>query len=507
MSIVQETTVSKEIPMSPGINPTNRRKWKMLLLLGTFVFAEAQAQEHKMSKSDLESYMAAMKVDRTEAERRMIIQSRLGNLERYLAKESGDIFGGLWIEHQPTFSVQVRFTQTSRGQAALSAADKLLAPDLQVGWSPVSLRELEALQIEVVSHLQKLNLKFESDLDVVNSAVELITTNRAEIEAALNSFHSLAESRLIIVPVASLSQPLAAMQGGRPLYDCSTAFTARNSSGSVGVLTAAHCYNPNMYMDTQSIINELQKHFGGSLDVAFKSRSCDLTVSSEFDSGAGIRQVTGTLSRDQVAVGSFLCLNGKSTHYKCGILESRNYCPSFWNTGANFSPTFGIIRSFDGSPMMTNGDSGGAVFIESLAVGIVNASTRVDTVCYTPVNFLSSVGISILTSPGGIGSMSASMSCWDNYAGSTYIGCQTTAGGGVPPFNYSWSYWGSGVLFGSGQSAYAEYAHPGCPLDQYNSFMATATDSCGSSTTAWAEASCLPCSYAQDGSKRIQPCF
>lgn len=455
-------------------------------------------------RTDAETYAAMMDVSLEEAQRRLAIQVRLGELESKLHASAGEIFAGLWIEHQPKFAARTLFTDTARGQELVRAFSAGLGIEIEVGWAAASWRELEALQTAAVGELRAAGIAADADIDLRANRVEIETTAAEGALRALAGVAGATESRVVVVAVAELSQPeqLAPMRGGRPLTSCSAGFTARNASGSIGMLSAGHCSDSQIYWDTFEVLPFASRQYSGSRDVGFYHRGCGLTGPNEFDSGLGIRQVTGTRTRDQQVVGSMVCRFGMTTPYRCGLIHSKNICPSYVS---GCSSTFIRVRPTDGLPLSAGGDSGGPWFLETIAYGIHSGRvTGTNDAVYMAINYASTTA-TVLTANGGTGFPTGTLSCSGNYQGSTNVWCSASASGGRPPYSYTnWLYWGDADLFSSsGNYAEASYPVGGCFANAENYFSVRITDSCGVVGGASRTANCPDgCIYgrSEDGS-------
>ena len=492
------------------------RLWSARLLIATLtfapftVFAQNTGSEAPDRSSDAAVYASLFGVSHAEAQRRLHLQVEIGRLEADLLAAGEDVFAGLWIEHKPEFSVDVRFTDLNRGHELLGqlAAGLAREIEIQVAEAEFSLRELEALQEAAILDARNAGIAIDADINIRTAQVELMTTNAAGLEAVLEPLRARHAGRIHVLAVASLAQPDQAqpLRGGRPLSTCTTGFNVRHSStGQVGTTTAAHCGNSQVYLDTgQSLPFRAEKQ-SGNHDVQWHSRACNMTVSNEFDSGIGIRGVTGVVGRDQQAIGSIVCRTGKSTSYRCGRIKAKNVCPSYVQS---CSSTFIRVEPIAGqpTPLSAPGDSGGPWFVENLAYGIHSGAytTNPDSV-YMAINYVSALGVSVLTYNAGSGSPpSAQVTCWGNHVGSPQIDCfASTGGGGVPPYSIQqWSYWGSAPSWGSsGNQAWAEYGWSGggCPSGAGNYFSVQVVDSCGQTGWGGAEANCGDCDQGGPG--------
>ncbi len=486
-----------------------------LLVLSPFVaIAQDTGGEMPGRSSDAAVYASIMNVDLAEAQRRLALQVEIGRLEADLLATGEDVFAGLWIEHKPEFAVDVRFTDSDRGHALLGQLDSGLAREVEfrVGDAEVSLRELEALQEAAILEARLAGIAIDADINVRTGQVELMTTHTARLEAALESLRTAHVGRIHVASVDTLARPDQAqpLRGGRSLSTCTAGYTVRHgATGQVGVATAAHCGNNQVYADTWQALPFRSEKQSGNHDVQWHSRACNMTVANEFDSGIGIRGLTGSVHRDQQAIGSIVCRNGITTGHRCGRIKAKNVCPSYVTS---CSSTFIRVEPIAGqpTPLSSPGDSGGPWFVDNLAFGIHSGAytTNPDRI-YMAINYISALGVSVLTyNAGGGAAPSAQVSCWGNHVGSAQIDCfASPGGGGVPPYSIQqWSYWGSAPSWGSsGNQAWAEYGWSGggCPSGAGNYFSVQVVDACGQSGWGGAEANCGECDDGGPGGPPI----
>ncbi len=483
----------------------NRLLWfgSVIAVLAVMTFTtnvQSMGNESSRPGSDIAVIAAAKGITQAEAARRLDLQRDIGKLEATLMEVAEDIFAGLWIEHEPDFAVEVRFTNTLLGGAMVDQLSRELAGEVKfrVDRFDASLRELEALQEKVVLEARMAKIDVDSDINIRANHVELMTTDLPALEASLDTLRVQHAETLQLIAVDALAYPEQPLRGGRPLSTCSTGFTVRhNSTGQVGVLTAAHCGNSQTYLDTGQSLPFRSEKQSGSEDVQWHSRACNMTVPNEFDSGMGIRTVDGTVHRNQQPIGAIVCRHGKTTPYRCGKIKAKNVCPSFVQS---CSSTFIRVEPILGqpTPLSAGGDSGGPWFVENFAYGIhTGGFSNSPDKFYMAINYASALGVTVLTHNGHTGAApSASVNCWNNFVGASQIDCwASSSGGGVAPYTYQWSYWGDAPQWGSSFSqAWADYSSVnGCPSNGFNYFSVQITDSCGQSGWGSAQADCPAC--------------
>ena len=346
-----------------GAPPFGRR---LLAALGGLLLAAAAAAQAPAARGgDAAVYASGFGVTLPEARRRLALQRPIGELEVKLREVGGAIFAGLWIEHSPRFVVQVRFTDVALGETLLRRVAAGVDAEFEIGAAAASLRQLEARQRVALAAARAAGAAADVDLDLRASAVLVEASARARPSAG-----GPEELR----PVESAAGSPGPLLGGRPLSNCTTAFAARSASGEDGVLTAGHCPEFQVYRDYDEQLFFAGGEFGGSRDVAFFARpaapepgSGEGPAPGLFDSGLGLRPLSGTRPRDFQPAGSLVCRFGMTTPHRCGLIVSKHFCPAYV---AGCTPTFLRVRAFDGQPLATFGDSGGPWFVDGEAHGV-----------------------------------------------------------------------------------------------------------------------------------------
>lgn len=419
-----------------------------------------------------------------EAIRRLRLQTAIGDLDAALAQKLPEIFAGLWIEHAPEYTVRALFTDPAAGRRAVQRrAGRALAVPIRVGSARWSLAELEALQNDAMGAVHHLGVRHDSDIDVEGNRVVIYVEDRAALDRAIARSGLRLPGAVEVEPVRRLSTPDANILGGAGLRLCSGGFTVRSFGvGELGTTTAAHCDNFQTWGFGGPVLPLRNEDQQGHQDVQWHAAPCGCTVTNELDSGIGIRRVTGTRARNSQALGSLVCKNGRVSGRTCGDISSRWISPSYV---AGSRATF-IRVDGDGDQLAVDGDSGAPWFVEDLAYGIHSGSFDNGDAVYMAVEYMASIGVTVLTfDPGTGGDLEASLSCSGNRRGSLQVTCNAELTGGTPPFDYDWSYSGSAPSWSSlGSSAYAYYSGSGCASGNVNFFSVEVTDACGRSDSA-----------------------
>lgn len=347
--------------------------------------------------ADALTYAEVFDVDLDEAVRRLQLQDEAGRLSAVFADEEAGEFAGLWIEHRPVWRVIALFRNpvAARPRLEKRIAGTPLTGRVELRSAARTLVQLE--QLLTVSHgsLRAVALPVDLSIDVPGNRVEVRTKDPQRLAGALFAARLELPRGVAVVAVDDLARPEAIIYGGTNAGACTWGFTVRSLIGTVGILTAAHCPNTQFFADT--VLPFRAEDQQGNQDVQWHS-TCDLfDVSNQFDSGVGLRSCIGSRGRDQQAIGSMVCKNGKTTGRTCGIIQSKSYRPS-WVTSAQ--ATFVYV---DGDQVGVNlsepGDSGAPWFVDGYAYGIhsggiINGNDSI----YMPINYILTMGLGLFTS-------------------------------------------------------------------------------------------------------------
>ncbi|MEM9597097.1 MAG: PKD domain-containing protein [Acidobacteriota bacterium] len=372
-----------------------------LALTASSVMAQSLSRDETSPAllEDAASYSELFGVSQEEAVARLHLQRLAGDLDARLAKEAADTYAGLWIDNGETFSVVVRTTAPAGRDLTMDLLDDknalALAPFIEVQTAQWTLAELEDARVAAHHMVRELGFEVDSDIDIKTNRVEIYTVEPQGVGRSLGGSGLQLPMAVEVVGVDALaSTEQLVLEGGQALTTCTGGFTVRrNSTGEVGISTAAHCGNTQRAFGT--VLPFRAEDQQGNQDVQWHSSCGIFDVSNRFNSGIGMRAVVGTRSRTQQAVGSLVCKWGMTSGRTCGTIQSRNYAPSYVTSA---SSTF--IRVDGGATNLSDpGDSGGPWFVEDRAYGIHSGQPGGDAndALYMPINYISSLGVSVLT--------------------------------------------------------------------------------------------------------------
>ena len=391
-----------------------RRVLGLALFLPTILEASAGAQTGDPDEAlvqDARQYAAAYDVDLDEAARRLRLQATIGELSAELSAKERATFGGIWIQHEPSYLVVAQFTP--KGGRNLqdylrSEARAELAPVIDQRTVRHSLRRLHQIQVAANRAVRRQGVAADTQINLQENRVELYTVEPA---GAIEAMH--AESRasgeaaalelpanVVVIGVDRLAVPKAYVYAGRQITDCTSGFAVQSSGGTLGLSTAGHCPDVTFY-EGHSLPLQAQQ-FSGSVDAQWHTapglhvtnRAWDGIV----DSTPNYRFITATKERAQQVPGEWVCKFGMTTFYTCGTINTTSYAPSYV-PGVNAT----YVRVTGGTQEQSvGGDSGGPWFSGNTAYGLMSggflgSGGAANDAIYTPIDYLAPLGVSVLT--------------------------------------------------------------------------------------------------------------
>lgn len=379
------------------------RKCMLLCSLVFVLFSgslPASSQPSAALLEDAQSYAKETGTTVEEAVRRLQLQHEIGDLNAALLAEEPATFAGLRIEHKPQYRVVARFTDPA-AEARLRArvAGGTLNGLVETRSARWSLAELEKRRGEVRGHARRANIRTNSEINITENRVEVYVLDPEKLTAALGRARARIPEGVLIVRVPRLAQPQT-LTGAASLTTCTAGFTVQAPNGELGISTAGHCGNNQSFQRVPLPLR--RERDGGAYDVQWHS-ACDLfPVTNQFESGFGLRPCVGTRHRDHQAEGTWVCKFGGVTGRTCGLIDSTSHDPDGWLDLNPFDGTYVRVDGL-GKTLSKDGDSGAPWFVWDVAYGIHKGSpfNEKDAV-YMAINYLSGIGVSVLTSNPGI---------------------------------------------------------------------------------------------------------
>lgn len=371
-----------------------------ILTLHQYMDAEATSAP---VTADVQSYADEWNIDIDEAARRLNLQDTIGELDARLREYEANTFAGLWIKHGSAagdFGVVARFTRD--GEQTLQrysqyAGNGPLAGMVETTSAASTLEELRTARRSAIEDLSGLDIPVESGINVHENRVEVYVVEQSRLETAMLAAKIKLPDKVDLVSVPELSQKAADIYGGLSATTCTLGFSVEDTSGTLGVTTAGHCQNSQSYNGTSLPVQS--EFFNSDRDVQWHTAP-GFTVTNEVYADY-TREITGTRSTNQQAIGTYVCKRGMATGYGCGYIVHTYYLPDddahtcIPDPDCSFVDTWIRIHR-DGTDLAEPGDSGGPVFKNNIAYGTI-AFQLGDDAIYMPIDFMVSEGLLVLT--------------------------------------------------------------------------------------------------------------
>ena len=334
---------------------------------------EAMLQDAKM-------YSATYGTDLEESIRRLMAQSEIGTLNQKLLQNESASFGGLCIEHEPSYRVVVQFVRDSKVDFAQFQISDSLKPVIELALVEVSLQELEIRRESAAKRLASLGVPASSTIDVKSNQVNLYVIDANRVQSLIDAKALALPERVVVIQVPALPQDATDIGGGRHLTTCTAGFSVVGYSPNAGtrvkgVTTAGHCPDGQSFAGV--VLPWVDGTTGGVRDIAWHRADENFTVVNSFSIGASNRYVQYMRLRAAQSVGDYVCRYGKTTGFGCGTIVTTGF------DGLNIQ-----VRD----TTVDHGDSGGPWFTGNTILGTTIAfwevsAGRYDSI-YGPVDHI-----------------------------------------------------------------------------------------------------------------------
>lgn len=389
--------------MIAALDSRQKLMTRVVLIAASAVFSLSTAAQNRDIVA--EKYSDTYKISTTEATQRLAASREAGKLQRRIAADNPETFAGLYIEHSPEFQIVVLFTKDPQRNLAKYTQSRLYSAKI----APRSLEMLLAVQEEVGEQLSKSGIRFESGIDIKKSEVELRVLDASRAREVLAKLLAAADF-IKIHETTGFPQPTALVGGNKVsgnTINCTMGFNVvEPATRELGIVTAGHCDNNLTYSNSTLQLLYQNENDAGIYDVQWNKQRIIGTPKQQKNEivveGSPESIVSETPSVD-LAVGMPVCKSGATTGYTCGEVADINAATEDYN---GLPARYVRARNADELEMNAGGDSGGPVFSGEAghrsAYGIVHArgaGDRINHLYFMPIERLSILGISTLTSP------------------------------------------------------------------------------------------------------------
>ncbi len=363
------------------------------------------AQNTSPADPIIQNYVEAYGVSADEAARRVNYFQKTADLQVRLEAEEPIRFGGLYIEHTPTFRVVVKLV----GGAGQLLARYTTDPVFVAEKAPFPLKALRNKQAALLKRLGQDEPVFGTDIDIRSGRVKLFIPNPERARVKLKGAN-VAEEDVDIVQSNEIERTVVAFQGGNQVSVATETGTLgfNVTDGSTkGVLTAAH-FGECAGSSSGCVVNGPAQAQGvtltfkgqqnaGSNDYEWRTASGSHTFPNSIKYSSTTMTITSIRDPSSFPVGTTVCKQGVTTGYTCGTIESTASTSTYnGQTG-----TWARVKRSSSGNMVEPGDSGGPVFGANTAYGIVHSQVtstgREGQMHFMPITRISGLGLSVIT--------------------------------------------------------------------------------------------------------------
>jgi streptogrisin C len=332
---------------------------------------------------DAAAYAAHFAVPLDEGQRRLRAQLASAATTDRIRTEFSDRLAGISLQHKPYFGIMVLLTGDT------PVPDRTIdAGGIQI---PVTFRTgARATRAQIVTAIVRsgpaIRAKFPQlrGLGLDQRSGELVVLVSKTLADRIGTDVIAARLRTVTdVPVSiRFADPpvenLSVSGGGRLIGNspvdgkrsvCTSAFNVSDGT-RYAIATAAHCPDEVTYTDADG--QKLVLPFGGQSGTRYQDVQINLSalpLEPLFYAdrrSQTLRKVSSWRNRPSLRAGDFVCHYGESSGYSCAEIRLTDYAPPMELCGGQCDPMWLTV---DG-PGCRAGDSGGPVFLGSVALGI-----------------------------------------------------------------------------------------------------------------------------------------
>ena len=308
---------------------------------------------------------------------------------------------GISTQHSPTFQVSVLLTGDTAVSNETVTAGGLSVPIVYRTGAQSTLRELRAALRQHQAAIRSL-IPATQGIGISTRTGELVVIVNATGAAASTALTRDAELETLTgVPVRiraidGVDRDLD-VRGGSRVTGCTSGFVVRNTAGTTGMATAAHCgntityYNPNGTSIPLTLVAGSEYGYG-SQDVQVHTSAYVERAEFYVDTAkTQVRRPVGQYDLYATWEGDNACHRGENTGASCSFVDYVFYAPPHDKCGGYCEDTYVVVLG----PHCGGGDSGGPVYDLQLARGVLkggnfSSSGTCNHYFYMPMNFLSS---------------------------------------------------------------------------------------------------------------------
>ncbi|NIJ08706.1 hypothetical protein FHS31_002327 [Sphingomonas vulcanisoli] len=327
-----------------------------------------------------------------EAVRRLVAQEASVPQTDALIRRYQPRFAGLVLEHVPVFRFVMLLTGDEPVPDTVITAGGLTIPIVFRTGAPATrdqiLTVIAAHQAEIRAALPRpMGLAFNPRTGRLLVMLRKSDLDKEGEAATAQRLQAIAGVPLELHYWSAADRNTAAEGGGRIIarnregkhFLCTSGFVVTNGT-QTAITTAAHCPDTLAYIeaDKSEVPLTLIGAWGERYqDVQIHSAPAALEPLFHADSKDSARLVTGWRNRESTRAGDIVCHRGEKTGYSCAEIAYVDYAPPGDLCAGPCMATWVAVKG----PSCKNGDSGGPVFLGTVAFGLVKADSVTDGVC------------------------------------------------------------------------------------------------------------------------------
>jgi hypothetical protein len=353
-------------------------------------------------EQDAQGYARTVGVSIEEARRRILAKQELRAVKSRIQQTHASRLAGISTQHSPQFQVSVLLTGDLAVPAESITAGGMTVPIVYRIGARSTIQQLRAALKQhhvairtLLPNLQGIGISTKTGELVVNVyATGLAATAALAKDAELETLTGVP----IRVRAVDGTDRDMDVRGGSRITSCTSGFVVKNTSGTTGVATAAHCpdtstyYNPNGTSIPLTLVPGSSYGYG-SQDVQIHTST--YVERPEFYVNTAktlVRRPVGSYELYATWEGDDACHTGETTGASCSFVEYVFYQPSPpERCGGYCADTYVAVTG----PNCGGGDSGGPVYDLELARGLLKGGNYSPTnscnyYFYMPIEYLSS---------------------------------------------------------------------------------------------------------------------
>lgn len=334
-----------------------------------------------------------------DVRKQLAAQDAAGRLQAALLAAEGDVFGGLWIDHEPSFQIVVRALPGSEARILPYIDQEGLTDVSRIEVAQYTFEQLEKDQASL-NALAPAGVNFASGISVSLGRLEVWVDNTSD--AAALEASGLPNSTVVLI--GGQSRPVVQIYGGLEVDNlpnsefCTSGFGVDEINGTrEGVTTAGHCRDSESYQGVDLPWQAGQK--SGRTDAQWHTTpGFDDVNKIRVTSSGTTRNVTSRMNHSNMTEGAGVCKYGTTTFFDCGTINVVNYQPS---TACVDNPTATYMVATpnpQAGDMAEPGDSGGPVFLDDPAKAwgqnVCDIEPGGDMI-FMPQDYLADVGVRV----------------------------------------------------------------------------------------------------------------